>query len=463
MRPSSGLTRLIAGCLLVLLSAQLVCADIASDMQTFMSRFGTQSNITKPNVYGAQRAGSFAGGSLSARIPYANDPVLYYRAPKINAGCEGIDLNLGSFSVLNGQEILDKLKSIGQGAASYAFSLALAYFLPTSYGTLMDQEGISNVLNAINMDSCNAGRALVNASLDKITANSATNCTKGSIDGGLTADRAEAIRKCRQNERSGTKNSDPTDPTNGQPSFNLVYEVLRPANGLDQEVKETMMSMIDGMIYVNDTTPIVPVPATVELKDFLGNTTSSGVSGSISLTIHHCADPDFCLTVQPKTVTWVPFRAQVGAKMKSLYDSLKTGAAVKSEDIELVNSTPFPLWRLLSAIHKADGNHTTAVDSYIDKYAIVVAMEILHNQLARVERAVRQGALVSRLPDDVVKRVEDRVKTLRQEFLSILQHPNYPNTADVFNTLDRLEREIARRSYAISPTLIQFQRAQAAQ
>jgi conjugative transfer pilus assembly protein TraH len=462
MRRHVTICRIVAPILIASLLAPPAWADIASDMQNFMNRFGIQNNITKPNVYNAQRAGSFVGGSFAARIPNNNDPVVYFRAPKISAGCEGIDLSLGAFSVLSTDQIINKLKQIGQSALSYAFSLALAYFLPTSYGTLMDNEGISNIMNAINMDSCNAGRALVNSAIDEITANSASNCARGGTEGGITQDRASAIKQCRNRESAGKKSDDPTDPSNGVTSFNLVYEILRPAANLDQEVKESIMSLIDGMIYVDESTPITPLPATIQLSDFLGHN-SGDSTGAISVTIHHCTDTDFCLRVQDKQVQWVPFRAQVGAKMKSLYNSLKTGSPVKSDDIELVNSTPFPLWRLLSAIHKVDGAHFTAVDSYIDKYSIVVAMEILHNQLARVERAIRQGAFVSKLPSDAVKRVEERVKSLRDEYLIILRHPNYPNTTEVFQTLDRLEKEIARRSYAISPTLIQFQRAQAGQ
>lgn len=450
---------LLVWTLLVLLSAQTAFADIAGDMQSFMNKIGgTQSNVTKPGIYNAQQAGSFVGGSLNTRVQQNSDPAVYFRAPKINAGCEGIDINLGAFSAISGQEVIEKLQAIGQSAAMYAFSLAIAYFLPTSYGTLMDSNAISNVMNAINMDSCNAGRALVNSSMDQFASKAASECTKSGIDGGYTSDRVAGIKKCRDNEQAAKKsNSDPKDPLNGVTSFNLVYEILRSAEYLDQDIRETMMSMIDGMVYDNGN--VNPLPSTVDLRDFLGDNLTSS-TGTISIKINKCDEPNFCLAPVPTQIQWTPFKAQVAQRMQSMYDQLKSGSPMRDQDLELINSTPFPLWRLLKDIHKVEGGQTTAVASYIDKYSIVLAMDILSEQITKVERAVRQGALISKLPNDSVARVEDRIKTIREEFRAILRHPNFPNTSDVYQAMDRLEKEMARRTYAISPTLIQLQRSQ---
>src|SRR5258708_1659971 len=53
---------------------------------------------THPGAYQSQTRGALMGGSLSLRIPQENFSLATVAPPRFKAGCQGIDMYLGSFS-----------------------------------------------------------------------------------------------------------------------------------------------------------------------------------------------------------------------------------------------------------------------------------------------------------------------------------------------------------------------------
>lgn len=86
---------------------------------------GMYVNTTRPGVYQSQTRGGIVGGSLVARAPIRSVNLLSVDPPRVNAGCGGIDMYMGSFSYINSDQIVATLRAVGQNAKGLLFQMAL--------------------------------------------------------------------------------------------------------------------------------------------------------------------------------------------------------------------------------------------------------------------------------------------------------------------------------------------------
>ncbi len=86
---------------------------------------GMYVNTTDPGVYKSQTRGGFFGGSLVARTPIRSVNLVTFDPPRFAAGCGGVDMYMGSFSFINGDEIVATLRAVGQNAKGLLFKMAI--------------------------------------------------------------------------------------------------------------------------------------------------------------------------------------------------------------------------------------------------------------------------------------------------------------------------------------------------
>ena len=86
---------------------------------------GMYVNTTDAGAYHSQTRGGFVGGSLVARTPIRSVNVVSFDPPRFAAGCGGIDMYMGSFSFINGDQIVATLRAIGQNAKGLLFKMAI--------------------------------------------------------------------------------------------------------------------------------------------------------------------------------------------------------------------------------------------------------------------------------------------------------------------------------------------------
>ena len=92
---------------LVVLSTLFLLSSYASSvnansLNTQMDNaFNSLSNVTSPGAYNTARRGVFSGGQVYVKFPTKRVNIVSAEAPKITAGCGGIDLYGGSFSFIN--------------------------------------------------------------------------------------------------------------------------------------------------------------------------------------------------------------------------------------------------------------------------------------------------------------------------------------------------------------------------
>ncbi|MHB8890391.1 MAG: conjugal transfer protein TraH, partial [Acidobacteriaceae bacterium] len=82
--------------------------------------------------------------------PMSGANVISFSPPNISAGCGGINLYMGSFHFINGQQFMALLRTVGQEALGYAFELAIQAMCHQC-GALLSaiQKAISDMNNAL--------------------------------------------------------------------------------------------------------------------------------------------------------------------------------------------------------------------------------------------------------------------------------------------------------------------------
>jgi conjugative transfer pilus assembly protein TraH len=116
--------------------------------------------------FNTQTRGYVSGGSFSGRLNLSNDYLMSLQAPKISAGCGGIDGFLGGLAFLDEDYLVQKFQNIMQAAPAVAFDLALKAMCKECSETLTKLEAAVNYLNGIQINECALAKKTV-AVLDK--------------------------------------------------------------------------------------------------------------------------------------------------------------------------------------------------------------------------------------------------------------------------------------------------------
>lgn len=119
---------------------------------------------TEAQSINTQRLRGFYGGSLSIRSPGRSFQIVQFAAPKIDAGCGGIDIFFGSFSFINGAQFEQLIRAIAANAVGYAVKLAISSMCNPCGAIIQTIEDAIRELNALAKNTC----AVTMATMDKI-------------------------------------------------------------------------------------------------------------------------------------------------------------------------------------------------------------------------------------------------------------------------------------------------------
>lgn len=109
------------------------------------------------------------GGGYTLKVPNVKLTPFSIQAPKINAGCGGIDLTFGSLSFLSKDQFVKFVEGIMSASPGVAFDLALKTLCPSCAETLKSLENMANQINSMSLDSCSTATALGNLADDALT------------------------------------------------------------------------------------------------------------------------------------------------------------------------------------------------------------------------------------------------------------------------------------------------------
>ncbi|ALK99941.1 conjugal transfer protein TraH [Massilia sp. WF1] len=131
-------------------------AGIMADLNSMF-----MSNSTDPGTFTTRdRVGIYAGG-YSMRTPIHNINVVAFDPPRLNAGCGGVDLYGGSFSFINGQELIAIFRSVASNAAGLAFKAAIKVISPSLDSLMTEFQTMLQNMNNLAKNSCSLAHLLV--------------------------------------------------------------------------------------------------------------------------------------------------------------------------------------------------------------------------------------------------------------------------------------------------------------
>lgn len=132
----------------------------AGAMQDVFDGYSTGHGVVN---YETSNKQAISLGSFSYRVKSHDPSIFNFQLPSMKAGCNGIDLNLGSFSMIKDMTgmLQNSMRQIAAGAASYAFNLALDALCPTCAANMKALKKAMDNWNKFFKNSCQAGQALM--------------------------------------------------------------------------------------------------------------------------------------------------------------------------------------------------------------------------------------------------------------------------------------------------------------
>lgn len=420
------------------------------------------SNVTEAGVREAGVVSTVTGGGFVYRTPRTDFVPFSVTPPSLKAGCGGIDLFLGAFSIPSREEFVSFLKSVGTALPGLAFQLALQTMAPD----LNEQVGryadlIRSYTNRYT-DSCEAARALLDntGATEHLTrvVEGAKNALRSD---GSVADQSEADRRVRDNGEKAIAASPIRKDSGGNvvdaPEINLTWALLSggklgAADFDSVSLRETMMTLLGTTVFTQEgkgenAVLVAREIAGVDLLPVLFNETGKDTS-LVKLT---CDEAKRCLSPERKPM----YDTDLVAELKEAADHYLT--ALKSRDASLVTDdemlflasvSSVPLLRILNlaSVARYEGLAADIVNTYVEAAAyeaLVGALEALTSDIRRVmgsssattlsaEHAKHVKALVLRISD-----VEESLALRRDKVVQAM------NRAAAFVTqLEHIERSL---------------------
>lgn len=120
-----------------------------------------QKTVTSPGTFEGQKRNYYSGGGFNARWRNGNDYLISAQAPRIKAGCGGIDMFAGATSFMNVNHLVQKLQAMVTAAPAIAFDLAFNVLCEPCAKSVKSFEAITDALNGLQFDDCKASQVLV--------------------------------------------------------------------------------------------------------------------------------------------------------------------------------------------------------------------------------------------------------------------------------------------------------------
>ena len=337
-------------------------AQVAKAMDDFVRDAGGAANVTGPSAFQGQSAGYYSLGNVWTRFPQKTTNLANLQLPSARAGCGGIDLFAGSFSFINASEIVAMLKAVANNAVGFAFKLAIDTVCPECSKVMDEFAQKAQMMNALNISSCEAAQALVGSVWPKGDLADKAICEASGNSDGIFSDYAAAKHGCgnKGERRSTIDGADPAkwDAVNSAVPRNYTWHVLKGSKffnaggSFDRELAEYVMTMVGTIIYVppTDDDPGRFQPLTGDTTSTLVTALLDGTSAS-AVQVYACDTEDQCLnpTLKPLNVPTVrAIRPRVTALIDGMVDAIRTDSAITAEQKELLQIASVPLYKILT-------------------------------------------------------------------------------------------------------------------
>lgn len=179
---------------------------------------------TGAQAINTQRLRGYYGGALSVRSPGRGFEIVQFAAPKIDAGCGGVDIFFGSFSFINGAQFEQLIRSIAANAVGYAIKLAIQSMCSPCGAILETLEEAIRDLNSLAKNTCAISMASMIATKDKMMEHGRKIGEQLSVSANRAADSTAATNKAQSEKPSVTARGGDAEVAKSNPVLgNMVW------------------------------------------------------------------------------------------------------------------------------------------------------------------------------------------------------------------------------------------------
>lgn len=375
----------------------------AGFLEDFYESAGAQSAMTPAGIYESQSLSLAAGGSFVLKTPRKDFTPFTLDAPHLKAGCGGIDLFLGAFSVPSREEFVSFLRSIGTAMPGLAFQLALQGLSPDLNEQVTAFRDMIMELSGNFSDSCKAAEWIVNEGASaagwlRTQQHLAQNNLRTT---GAASDASEADRLTRTNGAkvldSVPERKDSSGAVVEASELNLTWALLKGGKlgeKLDQETLETMMTLLGTSLYVKTGSGESATIRTTDISgrdilwDLFGSAEDSALKDAKRLV---CDEPVKCLAPKASATSPVNLVREIHEAAAKYRRSLlsRNRAEVAEKDLTLLAGvSSLPLLALVEA--SASSRIPAAGASLMRVYAEAAAYEGITTALRGLAEDVRK-------------------------------------------------------------------------
>ena len=356
---------------------------------------GMSTNITPPNNYRDQAAGYYSGGGFAMRTKRGSFQPFSLTAPSFKAGCGGIDMYMGSFSMISSDQLVNLARNLGTNAATYGFQLGLKTFAPQIENLLKDLRNLAMELNQFAVEDCQAVQSLYSGVLSRDSAMYESVC-KDLSRTGASKDYFSARKHCADNTKAREEALKLQQKQNNEillDNFNLFMIAAKKAN-IPEDFREGMMS-IAGTLIVKDGNRTFKDSLITDEDSF--NAFIKGGKASF----YNCDNINTCLTVKKNSNYQISKENSYQGKANRKITELKRKMLVNKEfnpaDIDFLSSIgeSFPIYNYLSL-------EVISGFSIVDKSSDLVATYMTVHYLGSIINEVREAIniLEGKQPND---------------------------------------------------------------
>lgn len=420
------MTRILT--LLAVLFANIANANIEKELNRFFDDLA-YVNVTKPQVYDGQRAGLYTGGSLYTRMPVKNVQIMNLTMPSAKAGCGGIDLYTGSFSFINKDEFIDTAKSVMNNAKGYAFNIALDSMTPMLKSTLDKMQSRMDMLNQMNINSCETASALVDGVFNKSAEARKHACRDLGVQHSIFSDWAAARHGCNSeegiNKVASKASAFEEDMERLGEDINLAWYSMGKDKALakNDTLRELLMNLTGTIIvkYQKGGRPQFDLlPSLVSNDAFLKSLLEGG-----STQYYSCSSSDKkCLN--PRLITYTVEKnnsivAYVEKMLERLVEKSRSDVALDEQEISFLNSTTLPIYKMINVnVAFSKNNPVIDIASYSETIAHDYLARFIESNLNYVQQTSRFLQVDAEMLKEYTQSIAEAKKILRQAHQNLL-------------------------------------------
>ena len=419
----------------------------------------------EPGIYQSQRRLGFDAGYMRLRTPVSTYQVFNYSAPRLEAGCGGIDMYGGSFSFINLSEFTQMLRQIGANALGYAFKLALASICGICDSVLGDLGRALQELNALQVDTCKWGQGLAVGTAEALGFEIDEKYKLSESNMGTFADPFRAAREIFSDRHVAMSGGDPTgaDPNNlavGNITWNALNEsdsasalTFPSANGLDNiELLLNIAGTVilrgpsdDDVTDGNEGRLVSILPQTLTYEYFKDGIPQSTADNQDWTPLKTC-EGDRCLTygdlaewgLEEGVQGWVRGRLQAAAD--HMADPATAGTDHPADLQVFLASVPFTLMRHLQELQ----GDRAGLDQYVELMTPYITEFYVPHLALMFVKMIEQAYTHPEIPE-VHTSVRANLDRFRDSALVDMREANRSYGHVVFQAEDLIERRTKTR------------------